>query len=333
MPYATPTEFWKLAAPPDSLFEEQAFECGAVGAVTHVGAGLGSLVVSPTSDPRDAWTVVVKCVRAGELNSNYVNPGAEPQFRISYNGGASYWWQTFSPDAAGQLKIVKGGFTLVLANGSAGAPVTIGLTNASLIFTPKRAGGSVKIVVSASLTHTFFNGALVLTVTNTTTATQAAAYLAGHSAVVDYFAAAAGGTGAGYVLAAALTPLPFASFVADETWSFTTQPSIDVVAAQEVAQDLMAGYFRGTLSLPITDIGAYIKQVESELARWHLIKRRGLDKDQDFKVYAPIEAMKWLENVQAGHIMPTTQEDGARSFPLLTPAIDPLSEEAGAFPI
>lgn len=334
MSYATPSEFWKYAAPPDSLFEESGFEPGVVGAVTATVTGLGSLVVSPTSDPRDAWSVKIKCVTAGELNSNYVNPGAEPTFQVSYDGGTTYFWQVLKPDAAGQLLVVKGGFSLLLANGTIGSPVTIGAGDASLIFTPLRAGGSVKIVVGTTLSHTLYDGALTLTVTGTTTATAAAAYLNGYSAVTSYMTIAAGGTGAGAVAAAALTALPFVSFAANDTWAFSTTPSPDIVSAIQVGNDLADGYLGDTYNLPLTAWGGDLTQAVCDIARWNLFKRRGLDKDQAYAVYEPKASMDWLDKVSKGMLkLKVTETPPTRSFPKLNAQIPPLSREADAFPI
>lgn len=338
MTYATPSELWQLALPPDSLFEDGGLEPGAVGAVSKAGTGLGSLVVDPRSNPRDTWQVRTKCIVPGELNSDYVNPGPGPQFQISYDGGASYWWQPISPDAAGRLVVVKGGFSLQLANGTAGAPVTIGAGDAALICTPLRAGGSVKIVVGSALSHTFFNGALVLTVGASTTATQAAAYLAEYSAVYSYFTTAAGGTGAGVVQPAALTPLPFVSFAVNDTWSFSTAPSPDVLAAQRAAFDHLNSRWLSSFQLPLLGWDSGIKLCECIYARWNLIQRRGLDRRMDMRVYNPsvIEGGKeYADGVSNGNIHPAVIQSvpGATLFPDTVAQLDPLGLDVGSFPI
>lgn len=345
--YATPSELWALALPPDSLFEDHGTECGAVGAVTFAGSGLGAFAVSPQSNPRDTWTIVVKCVRGGELNSNYVNPGPVPQFVVSYNGGTDFWWQILEATQTTEtldtgtavLKVVKGGFSILMANGTAGAPVTIGSGNASLICTPVRAGASVRIVVGSELTHTFFDGALLLTVTNATTANQVAAYLATKSAVYSYFTTAAGGTGAGVVQAAALTALPFQSFTANDTWTFNTAPSPDVLIAQQSAFDFMNSRLRSSFNLPLLEWDTGIKTCECIYARWILIRRRGLDREQDFKIYNPSlfeDGQVYLNGIANGQIRPGVVQSppGATLFPDLVVQVDPLSMcPAGSLPI
>lgn len=342
MAYGTPTDFWQLAAPPDSLFEDHGFEPGPVGAVTKAGTGLGGAVVSPRSNPRDAWPVVVRCVEAGELNSNYVNPGQVPRFQASYNGGTSYWWEILTPEQTGAgravLKVVKGGFSLDLVNGTAGAPVTVGAGDAALTFTPLRAGAAVTILVGSRLTHDQTDGELVLTVTASTTATEAAAYLQQRSAIYSYFRTEAGGTGAGVVQAAPRRALPFSSFDVGDTWSFQTAPSPDVVAAQKAAFDHMNGRLRSTFRLPLLSYDSSFVMCEQVYTRWFLLKRRGLDKRQDMRGYNPSlfeEGKPWLDGVANGQIRPDVvqAEPGATLFPDITEQLDPLGPECGSLPI
>ena len=323
--------------PPDSLFEEGGFECGPVGAVAHsAGSGLGSLAVDPRSNPRDAWTIAVRCSSAGELNSNFVNPGPQPTFQVSFDGGATWWWRPYSPDAKGLLKVVKGGFSLQLQNGTVGAPVTVGTGTASLVLTPLRAGGSIEIVTGTTLGQSFFDGALVLTVTSATTSEQAAAYLAGFSAITDYFAIAAGGNGSGVVQAAAQTSLPFASFTTQDIWTFTTAPSPDVVSAQQAAFDFLNGRWRSSFRFPLLAWDTAIEMCEAVYTRWFLIRRRGLDRHQDFRVYDPAlfeEGKPFCDGVANGQIHPvvTQSSPGATLFADQVRQIDPLSPEAGSF--
>lgn len=343
MAYATPGELWQLALPPDSLFQEQGIEPGPISDVTHTaGAGLGSLDLDDASSPREAWTVRVSCVRAGELNvPGVVNPGPVPQLRVQLldpTTAAVLWTsRTLTPDDVGRVKVQRGGFTLLLKNGAAGAPVTLGAGNASLVFTPLLAGASVQVLVGAALGYRFFNGALVLTVTNATSAAQATAYLAGLAEVAAYLSVAAGGDGSGVVQAAAKTAVPLASFTTSEVWTFTTQPSPDVVSALQVASDLMDGFFQSVWKLPLLAWPADVKLCAAQLARWQLVLRRGLDAHQDFKVYNPAElgTWNWLRDVQNGQLRPkvTQTPTGAEPFPELLQPLDPLGPESGALGI
>ena len=206
--------------------------------------------------------------------------------------------------------------------------MTIGIGNASLVFTPLRAGCSVVITVGSALTHAYINGALALTVTNATTAAQAAAYLNTFSVITDYMIIAAGGNGAGVVQAAAFTAIPFASFVTNTTYAFSTTPSIDIVAALQLQSDYMNGYLSESFTLPLLEWGQDVRFCCCVLARWHLYVRRGLDPKQDFAVFDPNGALgtqKWLEGVANGNVRPVVTESApATQFSLLIAQQDPL---------
>lgn len=336
MAYATPTEFWRKALPPDTLLGEQGIRPGPWTDPALTGVGLGTLALWERSNPHDAYQLRAQVARAGELHEpGYVNPGLPPQIRVSLDGGAT-WSRRLDPDAAGRIEVLDGGLVLQLSNGTQGAPVTIGAGNAALVFTPLRAGGSVRVLVGPVLAHAFRDGALVLTVANTTTATDAAAYLQQQAGPAAYASCAAGGDGSGVVQAAALTPLPFVSFAAGDVWAVTTTPSPDVVDALATASDLVDGYLRGTLTLPLTSWGQDLRRVVCCLARWELLVRRGLDQHQDVQIYHPdrLGVTGWLRAVQTGNLKITADETPPGvSFPLLVTPIDPLSREAGSFPI
>lgn len=340
--YANASDLWRLALPPDSLFQEQGIEPGEIGDVVHAaGAGLGSLLVDDASSPRDAWTVRVLCTRGGELNTpGVINPGLVPQVRVQLldpvSSAVLATSRILTPDEGGRVRVQRGGFTLLLANATSGTPVTLGAGNASLIFTPRLAAASVQVLVGSALGYAFRDGALTLTVMNTTTAAQAAAYLTGLAEVVAYLQVVAGGDGSGVVQAAARTAVPLASFTSSERWTFSTLPSPDIVAALQVASDLLDSFLRGTYTLPLLSWGDDLRLVVCQLARWQLLVRRGLDKQQDFQVYDPqgLGCYGWARSVQQGNLRISVQETPPGvSFPLLVPPIDPLSEEAGSFPI
>lgn len=340
IPYAVPSDLWTLALPPDSLFGEQGIEPGTwTDPVRSGGTGLGSVVVWEGSHPRSEFPVRVLVVAGGELNeTGYLNPGAEPTFRISIDGGTTYS-RILRPLPSGRIDHVRGGFGVVMKNGTSGSPITVGSGNAALVVTPKRAGGSIQIAVGSTLTHSFKEGALLLTVANTTTATAAAAYVMGLPLVTAYMGVVAGGDGSGIVQAAARTALPFASFVTGDVWSFATSASPDIVSALQVASDLADGYLAGSYRLPLLEWGADLKLRVCELARWHLLVRRGLDSKQDFQIYNPEKedgpgTMAWLRGVQGGNVRPICKETPPPVlFPLLVNPVDPLSEEAGSFPV
>lgn len=337
--YATPADLWQLALPPDSLYGEQGIEPGpSTDPARTSGSGLGSVLVWERSNPRSDFAVRLLVASGGELNQDgYLNPGPEPTFRISLDAGVGYS-RLLRPDRNGRIDYTRGGFGLVLANGTSGAPVTIGSGNASLVYTPKRAGGSVQVLVGTTLSCSITEGALVLTVTGTTTAAQAAAYLLQQARVLEYMGVAAGGDGSGAVLAAAKQGLAFSSFTTGDVWSFSTTASPDVLAALRVASALAEGYLPGSYTLPLLSWGDDLRRAVCWLARWELLCRRGLDKAQDAERYDPEKqgVLGWLREVRDGTTKLATEAVESApgvSFPLLVQPIDPLSEEAGSFPI
>lgn len=344
MAYAFASHLWRLALPPDTLFQEQGFEPGPIGDVNHLagtGLGLGALLLDDESNPREDWTVRVTCTRAGELNTpGVVNPGKVPQLRVQLldpTTTAVLWTsRTLTPDDNGRVRVQRGGFTLRLQNAAAGNPVTIGSGNAALTWTPLLAGASVQVLVGSALGYAFRDGALALTVGAATTAAQAEVYVAGLADVAAYLQVVAGGDGSGVVQAAAKTSVPLASFTTADIWTFTTTASPDLVSALQVASDLVDSFLRGTYTLPLLSWGEDLRLVVCQLARWQLLIRRGLDQRQDFQVYNPdkLGCWSWLRAVQNGNLQITVQETPPGvSFPLLVPPIDPLSKEAGSFPI
>lgn len=343
MAYSTVEKLWRRALPPASLFEDDTFQPGSISDISHTGTGGGLLDLGPRSNPRGSFALQVKCTRGGECNSlGVVNTGPLPQFRISLDGGLT-WSRPLTPDPNGRIPYLDGGFDLVLTNAESGAPVTIGTGNAALVFTPLYAGCAVQIALGTKLGHTFYGGAappvaqgrrLLLTVTGTTTAAEAAAYLQGQAQVADYLAVAAGGTGAGAVLGAALTPIPLASFVVNDVYAAAVQPSPDLQLALEDAFAFVNGYLRDTYDLPISGWGGDLELAECRIARWNLIQKKGQqDKYPNFDPQK-LGTMDWLTDVAGGTINLGVQETPpTRSFPLLVPPVDPLSAEAGAFPI
>lgn len=339
--YLSPAKFWSYVFSTCSLFQDNAFEPGAISAVTPTAAGLGTVSVAAGSCPKDAWTVKALCTRGGELDDGLApNVGPVPQFKISLNNGVSYNNLPLQADAAGLIKFPEGNFTLALQNGVTGAPVTIGSGNSSLIVTPKRAGVSLTILVGSALDHSDVYGAITLTVTASTTAAQAAAYFASVSRYFIYATVAAGGDGSGIVAAAAKTAIPFASFVQNGSYTFTTEPSPDIVLGIETAEAIADGYFALVWLLPLLAWRQDIELRVSELARWQLLTKRGMDRDQDVKRYDPEGkegpgTMKWLRDVSIGQIRPrvTQSPTGALPFPDIEQPLDPLGMESGALPI
>lgn len=108
------------------------------------------------------------------------------------------------------------------------------------------------------------------------------------------------------------------SFAKGDEWTFQTEPSPDVLRALSVAARIMDGYLRNTYQLPLQHWEDDVRLINCELARWILIKRRGLDKHQDMQIYKPEEAMAWLKQVALGDLQPPLTEDGPEFvFPMV----------------
>ncbi len=356
--YASPTDLWTLSAPPLGCFQDGRLCRGSWSAPEKTGTGLGTLALDTGdasrngSNPRDAYAVRVEVLQVGELpvqgEPSFVGL---PRLRVRLADDAA-WSPSQVPDASGRVQVIDapvplsysrtglastgGGFTLQLANGGPGAAVTFGSGNAALLVAPRKGGLSFKIVVGTALQARLDlqTGLIVLTVGSATTATQAAAYFVGAGLPVEV---TAGGTGASVVQAAATQALPFVAFAVGDVWTFTTNPSPDVLAALLVSSDFTQGYLRdsnnsggGPLADPLVAYGSALVGCVTDLARYRLYQRSGLSK-QDDQDYRPIEAMKWLDQLANGRIQPSVQEAGAhRSFAMLVSQPDPL---ANTFPI
>jgi hypothetical protein len=120
--YATPSNMWEMALPPDTLFNDQGIEAGAWSDPVFTGVGTGFLDVSLNSNPRSEFSVIVKCVKAGELNVyGFINPGSPPRFILSLDNGLSFSkpYEAVPDRARASISYQKGGFTLDLDNGTA----------------------------------------------------------------------------------------------------------------------------------------------------------------------------------------------------------------------
>lgn len=336
--YLTPAVLRRLCLS-SGLFQDSSFDPGTIGDVTASGAGLGTLRAARESRPWDAFNVRVECVTGGELNDDVApNPGQQPTFRVSLDGGQSYDLPR-EPDRAGQVLSKPGGFSLQLRNGAAGAPVTLGTGDAALVVTPRRAGASLQVAVGAALgLQGAETGALTLTVGSATTAAQAAAYVAAQSAAGTWASVIAGGDGSGAVQAAARTALPFVSFPAGALWSFSTAASPDLLEAIEVAGAIADGYFAAVWRLPLSGWGKDVEQRVGELARWHLLTKRGMDPGQDVARFDPNArtggpgTCRWLQDVAAGLVRPRgiiQATPPAPAFPDIVEPVDYLSADGG----
>jgi hypothetical protein len=220
--YATPSDFWQLALPPDTLFQDKSIESGDWSAVVKTGVGTGFLDLHPDSNPRDVSSVVTRCISGGELTIyGELNPSPTPTFAISLNNGLTFGIPQ-NPNEKNWIPYTRGGFTLQLKNG-------------------------------------------------------------------------------------AITP----SFVAGDEWKFTTTPSPFLVRALSIASRIIDMYLSDTYHVPLSSWGDDIVSMTCDLARWEVIKHRGLNKSQDFMVYDPQQTMKTLLMIARGELQPNVVESGA----------------------
>jgi len=100
------------------------------------------------------------------------------------------------------------------------------------------------------------------------------------------------------------------SFVNGDEFRFSTTVSEDMLAGLALASRQMDPYIANTYTLPLLSWTADVTMVCCELHRWNMILRAGLDKGQDFEVYAPKRAKEWLEKVSNGDIQIDVTETG-----------------------
>lgn len=100
------------------------------------------------------------------------------------------------------------------------------------------------------------------------------------------------------------------SFVIGDEWSFSTNPSPDIMRFLSAASRFIDGKIKNTYCTPLVSWGDDVVLMTCQIARWFLIQRRGLDKNQDFKVYRPVDAFAWLEDTGKGYNQATVKESG-----------------------
>lgn len=90
----TPRELFQRATPSRLLFGDAAsgklgIEPGLLSDITHVGTGTG--IVEVDGIATDAYSLVLRCDRGGEINaSETANPGLLPKFSLSLDGGTTW---------------------------------------------------------------------------------------------------------------------------------------------------------------------------------------------------------------------------------------------------
>jgi len=103
------------------------------------------------------------------------------------------------------------------------------------------------------------------------------------------------------------------SFVAGDRWTFSTAPSPDILSALDASTAYINSYLGQRCKLPLLQWGDDIRLLCADIARWFLIKRRGLDVGQDYEVYEPKMSMDWLTAVAKGQLTPMVIESAGSS--------------------
>jgi len=223
--YATPNDMWRLALPPDTLFNDKSLQSGGWSSPIKTGTGSGSMEVVAYSNPRDTYQVIVKCVSGGEVNVyGLINPSVPPSFVISLDNGITFSYPIYANEAQ-VIDFIDGGFSVKFKNSVA------------------------------------------------------------------------------------------PSFIINDSWSFSTNPSPDILFALEAASRLIDSYISDTYCLPLVEWGMDIKLACCTIARWILVKKRGLDGLQDMQVYKPEDTMAWLLEIAKGNLQPKVKESVSLIFP------------------
>lgn len=76
-------------------------------------------------------------------------------------------------------------------------------------------------------------------------------------------------------------------FAVGDAWTTSCEPSPDVILHLDFAGSAIDDALGDTVALPLTVVPRPVIYCQGVLARWALIQKCGLDKDQDHKVYSP----------------------------------------------
>lgn len=119
---------------------------------------------------------------------------------------------------------------------------------------------------------------------------------------------------------------------------FTTiaEPSPDVVLHLDMAQGTIDDALCNTLKLPLTEVPPSVIACQSVVARWSLVCKCGLDRDQDHQVYSPdrpnehlggMSVTDKLERWRRGQDIQqfAVADEGARRFPKFVRVSPPMS--------
>lgn len=100
------------------------------------------------------------------------------------------------------------------------------------------------------------------------------------------------------------------SFVVNDQWTFLTQSSPDILRFLSAASRFIDGKLKNTYCTPLKTWGDDLTLITCQIARWFMLQRRGMDKNQDFEIYNPKDAFKWLNETGKGDNQADVLENG-----------------------
>lgn len=106
------------------------------------------------------------------------------------------------------------------------------------------------------------------------------------------------------------------SFVIGDRYTFVTNVSPDLQRFLSFASRYVDSYLKSTYQPPYAEFGDDIVGVVCKIARWEMLKKRGMDKTQDFVIYEPKDEMQWLKDIAAGRVTPSIiEKNGQKLYP------------------
>lgn len=116
------------------------------------------------------------------------------------------------------------------------------------------------------------------------------------------------------------------TFQVGDTWTTAAAPSPDVIAHLEQAASQLEAALSDTIKIPLTTCPAAAIFVQGALALWSLIRKCGLDAQQDYKIYHPQENRDQLTGTSPARLLDRWRQgedikifdagdEGARRFP------------------
>lgn len=120
---------------------------------------------------------------------------------------------------------------------------------------------------------------------------------------------------------------PAPSFVAGTSWSFSTEPSPDILELIPCVESEILESAAGSYDLPLLAVPQHWRFHGARLLRWYLLTKIGVSKRRDMMVYYPKDTYAWMEKQADGRGAVKGKSQGVietppgTSFPLLVPPL------------